>query len=59
MTDHELAKLERAVQELVDANVRLANVCLTQQSAIETLSRERDGYKDMLQALQATMGDHE
>lgn len=59
MTEEQLAQLERSVKELVDANVRLANVCLTQQSAIDTLSRERDGYKDMLQALQATMGDHE
>lgn len=59
MTEQQLAQLERSVNELIEANKRLSDVCQMQQSIIEALTRDRDGYKDMLQALQATMGDKE
>lgn len=53
MNESDLAKLEQSVEELIQANRRLAEVCRTQQTLISKLVQERDTALDYIHAMEA------
>lgn len=54
-----LNKLRDLVQQLTDSFDVLKRETEVMQQMCKKLEQERDAYKDMLRALQATMGDKE
>lgn len=54
---NDLYKLQQALEELIDANTLMCQICLEQQEAIKELIRERDELRDFKSAMMAMKGE--